>query len=276
MLPKKLLNFVWLVPFLFGCNAATDVLVGGFTADRLFDLDDATPIIPVADTSSVNSNTTPNDQPPTQPEPEGPVDVPPAMQALFGKGYFSHAFANAERVYVVESNFDGTSYSFTNDGDYIAYSVGNYSYSDDAGETIYQGGAFPTACVYNEQSQFYLCLVVLDDGDSANFILGPLENSEAYGNFEFCAATISTEDCVYGLLNEPDGAVRLSMAPAGTAVAGLAELNDDASRSSPKVNHQMAYFEQGTAGFGSKAGFGRSKSPLHELIVSARHNLLTQ
>lgn len=201
--------------------------------------------------------------------------VPQQLTELFGRGFFSFNITNDQTVYVLETAFTTNSVSISESGSFSLLTVARLTSSDDEGVTIEDNGTRDMYCTYIDSVSQYLCLAALAEGATANFLLDRLVDNTSSGTFEFCEASETTEVCIDGLVNEPDGNARLRMVPGGTAVAEAFE-----PATYPPVvtsaENRLRYLEQGTLGFNANNGIVTQRSASQDLLQAARDQLLNR
>jgi hypothetical protein len=260
-----------------GCGAG-NVVGTAFGLNEAFDQTSS----PTNSVSATPEQLAPIEDPGTTPTdvPSTPVNtggIPRELTDLFGVGFFTHGFSGDSTIFVIESRFDNQSVFTTSAGDIILATNAAFFSSDDGGETI--NGPFERvfSCIFIDSAQVYLCINAVNEaGATGNFLLGRLSGGRSDGNFEFCDENTTVEVCVDGLINEPDGGVSLTISTATAAlVQSSTEKTVAAHGDSEKLVSTMRYLKQGTVDYNVNNGVTKQRTPLHEIIKSARAELLS-
>lgn len=211
---------------------------------------------------------------PMQPVSTTAADTPTEIIQLFGDGSFQFGFTGSSTVFLLQTAFDQSSVSVSNEGNYSVFTTGALFSTEDNGVTFENNGPRAVYCTFIDSVSQYLCLVELAEGATANFLTERFVGNQSSGSFEFCDSGTTTETCIDGLVNEPDGPVLLTVQPATNALAGgTSSRSTSFSEYSAAAEHRMRYLEQGTINFNINNGIKRARTASQVELELARHQL---
>lgn len=214
---------------------------------------------------------------PLQPVSADSAATPTELTQLFGSGSFQFGFTNSSTVFSLQTAFDQNSVGVSNEGNFSVFTVGTLFSTNDGGNTFENNGPRAVYCTFIDSVSKYLCLVELAEGATANFLSDRFVGNQSSGSFEFCDTNVSTEMCINGLANEPDGPVLLTVQPATNALAAISlSQSIDIAEYNTDAENRMRYLEQGTIDFNINNGIERQRSASQGDLENARRQLLTR
>lgn len=211
-----------------------------------------------------------------------PNEVPAELRSLYGDGEFRHNFdSNTDRIFALTTQYSSSSIRVSDSGSFSVLTAGNL-YISDGGQPFEYIADMNLYCTFISSAVKFLCVAPFvaetagAQGASVNFLFDRLQNNTVSGSFEFCPEGESSTDCINGLINEPDGPVRVSITPSTSPASPESTmLSASDLASSFELKAMMDYLEQGTVGFNANNGIEFKSNLSQETLNEARMELLT-
>lgn len=217
----------------FACGGSDDDSSSGFGSGVSGGNTDETPVIPVTVAEQPETTNTVITNPTTTVVPETPVIVeePTTVSTtdfgrtseLFGDATIAWGFTDSEDLFGTTPTFGPDAVTITESGLVIAYDPEAPVIGIVGDETInYQ----PEAVTCGWIDPVHFCTLAIGNDGETYFMFNPLVNGEATGVQEFCDGP---EDCVDGLLENPDGVAAIVVRSTGIAKANGATGDQEAA-----------------------------------------------